>query len=527
MGRRRSKGRKRSPSSGRSRLEDHRKVGKILQPPLRQLPTEIATVAWLRDVLPDMLWLLSLCRISGVAGVAAATDVLAIINHVVGRQSDESSFHWVVDGRLTTIESVPVSARDEIAAQLFESELSASAFPDSFLNAMALFPEMPGRWLMPMPASIDRGAAEAFLSEVVTASLHGADEVPTMAKVIAGRARMATGQVEVPNTPKFAIFKLLPRWPDGLEADQRKGLEALMRAGFMTGCLPLDQEGWVPVLEWARDFWQSNWDLFDCRVLKADDGAEAESPAEVRSDLVKAWGELFERFASAADVDPNLYDPDRHEVLAGIAARALRLIRLLAGDPLLWSGEFGGSLARAIVEALVVMRWLLKQERADSAIYRAFKDHGRGKLKLYKLHLEREIEKAGSDAPEAVVRQLHQLQDEVESESAEELQQIDLSSRFSNTDLRAMARAVGMDREYNTMLAPASATTHGEWPSLARYSLTTCLHPLHRGHRLVRLDRGPAYGPGLPLNALGMGEMIVETFEGAMQPETADDKGES
>lgn len=504
---------RRAPSTGRSRLEDHKKVGNVLIPPLKQLPTDVTTVPWLRDVFPDMLWLCSLCVVHGEAAPAIASHILDIVNELVGGDNPDVFPRLVADGRLTAFEEVPFQVRTEILDRLeLEGRLDA-AFPASYLNAVALYEDLPGRWLMPVPGEIDRDAAEGFLAEVTRTSLHGGDEVPTMAKVMAGRPLIKSGKVVIPDEPKFEIFKQLDNWPKDISTDTRLALESVMRAAFLTMALPMEEEGWLPIRDWARNYWRSNWNLFDCAIAIPDEDDEAEVHSDVTDQLVAAWMTLFSRFIAATNSDPDLYDPDRYEVLSGISARALRLTRVLVRDPLLWSGEFGGSLARAVLEALIVLRWLLREEGANPEIFAKFKDHGRGRLKLYKLHLAKELDSLGDEAPEAVMRQLHQLQEEVSRDVDEELQEIDLSGRFSKTDLRKMAKAVGMHREYTTMLAPASSATHGEWSALDRYSLIRCRNPLHRGHRLIQQGPGPTFGPGLPLNALGMSDLIVDDYE--------------
>ncbi|MFN2524871.1 MAG: DUF5677 domain-containing protein [Actinomycetota bacterium] len=201
--------------------------------------------------------------------------------------------------------------------------------------------------------------------------------------------------------------------------------------------------------------------------------------------------------STAQVVDPDLYDPARFEVLTGITLRGLRAVHKAAADPSGWSGEHGFPLLRQVVEALIVLRWLVQKE--DPAMYERFKDFGRGRLKLWMLHVRSYID-AADDVPDEMRELDDFLSSEVNQDIWEEFQDIDLGGTFTGIDARKMAQAVGMEREYQLLFAPASSTTHGEWSALDRYVLRRCLNPLHAWHRVPRADchrhRSRANGDG-------------------------------
>ena len=96
--------------------------------------------------------------------------------------------------------------------------------------------------------------------------------------------------------------------------------------------------------------------------------------------------EIETRFLRGAETtDPDLYLPDRYEVLTGLVARSLRLLEGAIRSPLLWTDEYGTPLLRSIIEAKIVFHWLIA--RHDQALFEAFKDYGRGHLKLLALHV--------------------------------------------------------------------------------------------------------------------------------------------
>ena len=205
-------------------------------------------------------------------------------------------------------------------------------------------------------------------------------------------------------------------------------------------------------------------------------------------------------------------------MLTGLLIRATRALRTFAGSPLLWNSEFGSPLIRSILEGLIVFRWLLHVEEDKEGVYGHFKHFGRGKMKLLMLHLEDYIEKGEGDLePLETIRD--QLGMELNADSNEELQNIRLDGTFAKKNLRQMAEAVGMMREYRLLLSPTSSATHGEWPILDRHSLQRCLNPLHLFHRLPRSDLGEDLVPGLFRVAEGLVHRLLESYRGVFRPE--------
>lgn len=107
--------------------------------------------------------------------------------------------------------------------------------------------------------------------------------------------------------------------------------------------------------------------------------------------------EAFEAAAIAAD--PDLYDPDRFEVLTGLTARSLRIATSAIHSPAEWTLEHSSASIRALIETLITVTWLTARD--ELVMYSRFKDYGRGRLKLLKLHWE-EFADSVDDVPAAV-----------------------------------------------------------------------------------------------------------------------------
>jgi hypothetical protein len=76
--------------------------------------------------------------------------------------------------------------------------------------------------------------------------------------------------------------------------------------------------------------------------------------------------------------------------------------------------------------------------------------------------------------------------------------------------MRKMASQVGLEDLYRLVYSPSSGELHGEWGSLKKHNLTVCSNPLHRYHRLPRLNTSGLVWTG---SILGAGSILANTVE--------------
>ena len=453
-----------------------------------------------------------------VATINVANEVL---DEVLGNSATDRP---VLDGSLTTWEAVPAEARGRILDALDDRRVLEAAIPEGFAQALGMYPEAPGSWLIDRWRSraafrIDPADAERGLAAVVVASLSGRETVATNAKMLGLRGVVVAGKISF--GADVVMVDLLPRWPDALSDDERRLVEASARATFgAMSAMMLEDEG-SQRLAWAKRFWRSNWCLYPCRTM--EEGVVAPDAETVNNALV-ALGERVEeqwaRFESAAiAADPDLFDPDRFEVLAGLVARSLRIVGTALRSPAGWTLEHSGASLRALVETLITITWLTSREQPE--MYTQFKNFGRGRLKLLKLHWE-EFADTLEEVPPAVRRTIDDLDQLVNQDIDEEFQNIDLGGSFSGIDTRKMAYEVGLEADYRLGFAPSSSDAHGEWGHLDRYVLTRCVNPTHRWHRVPRESLAPSFNPEVADSMLGLTERIVERFVEAMPRPSAD-----
>lgn len=505
---------KKNRDRGRAAIEAHRRLGNRLITPMNQIP-QLHPVAWLRDLLPDMLWLCYQLNADPTAGLIIAAKVLDAMDDAL--KDAHLGDQIINDGRLSNFEAIPAEIRPKVLATLHSHGLYGTAVPETLVHILGIYPDAPGRWLI--QPRLDRitpqpRVAEEALSAVVSNSWHGQGLVPTRAKFMVIRGRVKAGKVSFAKDKVNDLIDALPRYPAGITEEERRWVEPSIRALF-GGFVTLDDSSRQG---WAKTFWQSNWRLFACRQQNERGGeVDLDLLQQARKSFIATAAELNDRFQKiASKADPDLYDPDRYEVLTGIAARAIQIALAASATPAMWSSVLGSPALRAIAEALIVVRWLIYTEASDPLIYRQFKEYGRGRLKLFKLHLEEYI-----DTLKEVPDTLNDLHESVTAEANEDLlewfQDVQLSGNFSKQDLRTMATAVGMQSTYRLVFRPASSEVHGEWPVIDRSVLERCGNPLHGGHRVVRPQLGQAVSLDVVELMLTLGNDVINAYRAAIE----------
>lgn len=511
-----------------TRISQHQKKGKRLTPPLAAMPN-LQMHNWLEDTLPELLWplvLVSTADHDGMLTYCAAVDTIAGV--IDSNTSVDRPDGLVVDGSLSSLEAVPANARSAILAALYDEDIYERAVPEGFAHALGMYPSAPGRWVIEgwvqRGLSIDPAAAQRFLAPVISDSSHGQERVATRAKFLVVRCWFKRGEF-VPIDPKRTA-ELFSRYPERVTEDERRHLEPEVRSQFgaiwnrhlLSDTAPARDK------EWPSRFWRSNWSIYPCESAedRAVPGAKGDDVLAAVAQLTGEVDALHRRFLrTATTADPDLYRPDRYEILTGIVSRAIRLSAAASRIPFQWSGEYGSPVLRAALESLIVFRYLILKDDAD--LYATFKSFGRGHLKAQKLHLEEYID-AHDDAPHDLTELLQHLDALVNQDEWEEWQEIDLGGTFSGKDMRKMAAAVRMEDEYKLLLAPASSMTHGEWTALDRYALTRCLNPLHRWHRIPRESPAAAIEPSLIAIVIDFAGDLVDEYEKAFAIGVAEER---
>jgi hypothetical protein len=515
-------GKRRGQPRDSTSLAQHERVGNKVKPPLAALADKypVKSRFWQRDDLPNHLWALGHLAIDIDAGLRLLNVALQDVRNVVA----PFGYQEPITGTLLSFEAVPDDVRLAVLAALQRSGSYDTYFPVDWARAISLYDGAPGRWTADL--HFQRGlvsdvtAGRRWFGAAIEAGAHGQSVASTRAKTVVVAGVFVAGRLL---NMEREVLDIGLRYPHVTE-HERSIFEPTMRATY-GGIAALNDGGERVATLWARGFWRTNWQLYQCEALEsvldvdADQQAVSDQDgAERRENMVSYFrgrvAALEQRFGQLSRCDPDLYDPDRYEVLTGLAARSIGQARAAIQSPILWTSDFGSWLLRSSVETKIVMSWL---EHTGGDIYAGYKDYGRGRLKLLKLHVESYIDESGGAVDPGAHEYLEALTAEVNQDIWEEWQEISIEKTFSGINARAMAIDVGLKTDYDLAFAPASSTTHGDWAALDRLALTRCMNPLHRWHRIRRETMHQVLAPELLDRVLDYVDDVLDVYERALR----------
>ena len=474
---------------------------------------------WWRDSLPNCLWLCWHVSSEDYFDVFAASKYLDEIETGLGDDRTGFPEDWIQTGKLSDFEAVPEAARAKMLEHLSDSGAYETVFPEEFAVALAMYPAAPGMWLI--RPWLDRGlvvdpeVAERRLRDVVGKAMDSQGKVATRAKALVFRQILKAGRVtysdQVMNDELISAFSKYPR---DTTDEQNVRVESHVRAAFLAMESIADKK-----LEWPEIFWRSNWKLYVCQTSDTELGPEVldgrsdevrDALRELREEVEGMWA----RFATVAKTtDPDLYAPDRFEVLTGLVGRAVRLVRTIAGYPLMWTMEQGAPVLRALVESRIIIRYLVA--KGEPELYERFRAYGVGHLKLLKLHMEEFIDIAG-EAGEGMKDYLELISTYVNRDHYEEYINIDLGGNFAGIDMRKMADEVDLGNDYRLLFQPASSNVHGEWGAIDMNVFEPYLNPLHANHRVLADNDRTVIGPPFLHDLMDYTDTLIEEYATAV-----------
>jgi hypothetical protein len=463
-------------------LSSLRKEGSKLKGPLAELSPKPELIDWLRDLLPEHLWLAALADKFGLGGmVPAYKDFM-----------DALDVHWphnfVALGLMSDFGLVPQAERATFLQK--NRKLVDEIFHGPIGRVMSLYPDGPATWLinpelLQSDGPVDPFGELAHLRKLLMKLAPGKDS-------FAGRIR-AIPLCRLFKHKKLFFAKglpvvdLLPKYPVNLTEEEQYHVESVARSTISMTIQQRTAQG-IP-LEWPRYFWNHNFDLLPCQPSerKVVGGDPVSVPdGKVITDRLQENGtaarQYLEQVRTKLRID--LYDPRRDEVLFGLFARLTRLYVLMAEDPFLWARDVSGIMLRPLAETAITFLYLAKVGTAED--FRQFIEYGEGQQKLLMLHLQDNYPQERSLdglSPEQLASEIDIWPEMVE---------IELGS-WSKKDARRLAREAGMEDLYRLVFAPASGDLHGSWVSLKSSNLVRCAEPLHRWHRLPTYAEPPFF----------------------------------
>lgn len=462
-------------------LSSQKKVGSKLRGPLAALAPKLGIMDWLKDLLPEHLWLAAIADKFGLERMANAYNDFM----------DAIDAHWphknVALGMVSDFGLVPEVER---AAFLEKNrDLVDLCFHEPLGRAMSLYPDGPAAWLINRELLESEGAVDPFV------------ELPRLRRLVEllapGKERFAGRIRALPLNRMFKhkklflakglpVVDLLPKYPVGLSDEEQYHVESFARN---TLNMAIQQRGLPDPHAWPKYFWRHNYDLLPCQPIErrlvgatAVTALDFEGLEQILQENATAARTYLAQLRTKLRVD--LYEPARDEVLFGLFARLTRLYVLMAEDPFLWARDVSGIMLRPLAETAITFSYLAKAGTPED--FRRFIEYGEGQQKLLMLHLQDNYPNQKS---------LDGLSSEELAKEIDiwpELVEIELGS-WSGKDARKLAREAGLEDLYRLVFTPASGDLHGSWVSLKSSNLVHCAEPLHRWHRLPTYAEPPFF----------------------------------
>jgi hypothetical protein len=131
------------------------------------------------------------------------------------------------------------------------------------------------------------------------------------------------------------------------------------------------------------------------------------------------------------------------------------------------------------LEIHVTLRHLLTEDKPD--LWQSWRTYGAGQAKLASLKLE-EL----PDTPHYVDVDL--LRNIANEDFWEEFVSVDLG-HWAGVDLRKLSENLDLKDIYDRYYGWTSGFSHAHWGSIRESVFSTCLNPLHRGHRYPQVGK--------------------------------------
>ncbi len=463
-------------------------MGNKFLPPFMAMPFPLSPIDWVRDFVPDLLWLGLLIHKHGPTGGLALA--VRIAQATKRRRRAKGRFYCFASDYEDTRPTTAPRIRQDIGSAI--EEIQEAMYP---------------------LASLYRGNPLEFLftaDALDAAPLSVDDSISTLKYVTGELMDKRTRLAAITQAAAIAILKQTDsfRIPEGSGLEELSPIldypdsEASQKVASMTRATVVAIGGGArsefrKPSDWPQRFWRHGYTISTCVLpdrmpLTTGEGSEHElgdtnfqKLLTICQRYAEDLGNEVEHYWGAST--PDIANPRRGEVLAGIVSREVRLASMIVGVPQLWSADILRILSRCQVESHVNLVWLIARANPDD--FAAFVEYGLGQEKLFVEHLSSKVESRGTSIPggsEFVERMRTWVQGQIMSEFLP----VNVGD-WTDKSVRDRASEVGLDDDYQLGYAPHSSGLHGTWNVLAQTHLQHCLNPLHRFHRVPRLDPPP------------------------------------
>lgn len=439
-------------------IERHKRAGKDLIAWYNTLPGGgVSFHSWKDQALPNVLW-------AAVVAVSLARDDYLQAFRLVAAEMRESvpeeRNRYIVHNYLATL---PYEDFEKVFAPL-------KRFPDAYraLSSLQLIESLPdhkhwvaftSKQLLDNPWDV---LARAIIQPLDHQSQMATDIrwLKLIQLSICGRVSFMEEHSEI--VEEFRLY------PD--KGDMRKVRPSIraMEMAFRSSEYGDELPPGVPDSA-HEEFWNECYRKTRC-IFAENTAPERPNHAQLAEELRSLALALAEHFERS---DPSTGPNPRKDATFGLAVYAIALCMECAVS-YSYALPSGRTTLRTIVECLITLRYLVKQD--NDSIWRKYRSFGLGQAKLSFLKLIRE-----EDVPDFVsLSALHELANE---DGWMEFQNMNLGA-WEDMSLRQMAIECGLKDLYDKFYTWTSGFAHGHWAAVRDSVFATCLNPLHRFHRV-------------------------------------------
>ena len=235
----------------RAALEEHKRLGKNLLPPFRQLYPSPEQVFWWRDFLPEFLWIDSLVHTHGEAGAAHLFGAFVSAADHFNLKAGE-----ILDGTISSFRLIGPDGRERFLAEL--SELITDAVRLPFCSFLSVYPDCPMAWMEVGKARRPQHADAAPIRLAIQRLLPGKDSHAGFCRALPLHRLLAHGKVKI-----FAnltdTIEAIKTYPHG----DRYRAESFARNVHNQILIKRAKDD-PSALHWCRSFWNANLSLAPC-----------------------------------------------------------------------------------------------------------------------------------------------------------------------------------------------------------------------------------------------------------------------
>ena len=270
-------------------LKGHFKLGRVYKTPMNSL--NVSPTDWTTDDFPDLIWSAVLAAVYDDNIIDNFKSIQRAVFRKFGTEVIEAE-GITIDGRLTSLERVPVERRPAIVGLLRAAGLLEIAVPDELLAVLRQYQGVPGAWLLVEPFA-DRTTPALDADDAVTylarAFVKAIGDSHRKALIVFPPMQWLCYRKKISVTPDMA--KAFDKFPHNGE-DQGAADASVRSSAMLMDRGPFTDAAVTEATQaWAKSFWHQNWHMTKCQPAELKDDPDPVVNAET--------GEAYERLLPA------------------------------------------------------------------------------------------------------------------------------------------------------------------------------------------------------------------------------------